>query len=30
MEEADSNMYEHSDGPMIKARTKQVQSALPS
>jgi len=28
MEEVDSNMYGHSDGPMKRGRAKQLQSAL--
>jgi hypothetical protein len=30
MEGVDSNMYGHSDSPMMRARAKQLQSALTS
>jgi hypothetical protein len=30
MEGVDSNVYEHSDGPMTRARAKQLQNALTS
>jgi hypothetical protein len=30
IEEVDSNMYGHSDGPMMRVRVKQLQSVLTS